>query len=682
MTGSKPSKTLIFCLTVIFFWFVSVSFSLALNKQDSSMNMLYLDWIDNRVNLAHDYYSYANGNWQKHHLIPPNEPFWDVNTELERKNEVVIYQFLVKLSNQKNPNGSIEQKIGDFFASGMDEKKINEEGITQLAPELQEIEGIKTKYDLQKMFTRFQLMGDGTPFGLVSSPDLFDSKKTIGSIVSGSLGLPDRDYYLKQTSPFQRIRGKYVEHIARMLMLSGIEKDRALKEARAILSIETDFAKASYSSTEAMDYKKTYHMMNRKNLNELSPAFNWDDYFKEMGHPEIQMLNVSEPHFIKVMNEEIKNRSLEEWKAYLRWHLLHTFAIYLPSVFANEDLSLDKAVSGITALSPRWLRIVRHENNLLGFAVGKYYVEKNFPPAYKAAVLKIVNSIRLTLRKDLMTLAWMSPSTRAAAIDKLDKMQVRVGYPDKWPDYSSLRIDRGSYIKNVIRASQFNVQQDLNKIGHPVDPKDWLTPPQSVNADYDPSTNSINFYAGTLQPPFFDPNALLAANYGSIGATIGHEMTHGFDSSGGQFDANGNMSAWWQAEDLQKFHQQIQCIIDQFSHYSVNKEHVQGNLVVDEAVADLGGVILAWRAFQAAEGYKQAPRVANMTPDQQFFLAFAHSWATNIRPERARQDLLSDQHPPAIFRVNGTLANVPAFQHAYSIPANGSFINKMPCTIW
>lgn len=375
--------------------------------------------------------------------------------------------------------------------------------------------------------------------------------------------------------------------------------------------------------------------------------------------------------------------ALEDWKIYLRWRLIDSFAPYLSQPFVDQNFKMVSAIGGAEKILPRWKRVVNTENGALGFAIGKLYVEKYFSPAEKQQVLEILQNIRTALREDLQTLGWMTPETRQAALKKLDLMEERVGYPEKWWDYSTLKIDRGPYVLNVIRANEFLIKRDLDKIGKPVDRTEWHMTPQTINAYYDPSMNNINLPAGILQPPFFDPKAPAAVNYGAIGFIIGHEITHGFDDKGALFDGHGNLKNWWTPEDLKKFQAATHCIAEQFSQYKVNGDlAVQGDLVVGEATADLGGLTLAYKAFQSSKAYKNAKTIEGFTPEQQFFLGSAHVWASNIRPEKARHLVTTDPHPPMVYRVNGTLANMPQFQLAFALEEGSPMVNKNRCTIW
>jgi putative endopeptidase len=644
---------------------------------------LHSAWLDRSTSPAQSFYGFANGGWQKSHPIPAAYSSWGTFNILQVRNEKIIRQLIENAAKAHAPAGSAAQKVGDFYASGMDEKLIERVGISPLSPELDGIAGIHSLGDLQREVAHLQMIGVDAMFGLGEMQDFEDSTRVIGIAAQGGLGLPDRDYYLKQDPKFKRIRADYLAHLGRTFQLLGDGRAQAAREAAAVMAIETGLARASMSRVEQRDPRAVYHVMNLAQLDQSTPNFSWSAYLRDVGHPEIKSLNLAMPKFFGALGADLRSVPLDQWQVYLRWRLIDAFAPYLSKPFVDEDFRMQSAVTGAQKLLPRWQRVVNAENDALGFAVGQLYVQKEFPPASKAAVLDILHNIRAALRDDLGTLAWMTPATRKAALAKLDLMGERIGYPDKWRDYSSLRIDRGPYVLNVMRANEFEQKRELNKIGKPVDRSEWLMTPQEVNAYYDPSMNNINFPAGILQPPFFDPKAPAAVNYGAIGWVMGHEMTHGFDDQGAQFDGHGNLKDWWTPEDAKRFHAATSCISNQFSGYTVDGNlHVQGKLVTGEETADLGGMMLAWRAFHASSAYPSAKTLEGFTPDQQFFVGAAHIWADNIRPAEARRRVTIDPHAPALYRVNGTIANVPQFQDAFHVPAGSPMVNPHRCVIW
>ncbi len=644
---------------------------------------LHPTWLDQSANPAQSFYEFANGGWRKSHPIPAAYSSWGTFNILRVRNETIIRELIQDAAKSHAPVGSAEQKVGDFYASGMDERLIDRVGVSPLSPELDGIAGIRSLPDLQHEVAHLQMIGVDAMFGLGEMQDFKDSSRVIGVAGQGGLGLPDRDYYLRQDPRFKQIRSAYVAHVARTFQLLGDGKEQAAREAATVMAIETGLAKASMSRIEQRDPRAIYHVMDLAQLAQSTPNFSWSNYLREMGHPEIKSLNLAMPKFFGALGADLRAIPLDQWKVYLRWRLIDAFAPYLSKPFVDENFRMQSMVTGAQTLLPRWQRVVNAEDDALGFAVGRLYVRKEFPPSSKAAVLDILHNIRAALKDDLAALAWMTPATRKAALAKLDLMGERIGYPDKWRDYASLRIDRGPYVLNVMRANEFEQKRELNKIGKPVDLSEWFMTPQEVNAYYDPSMNNINFPAGILQPPFFDPKAPAAVNYGAIGWVMGHEMTHGFDDQGAQFDGHGNLKNWWTPEDAKRFHAATACISNQFSGYTVDGDlHVQGKLVTGEETADLGGLMLAWRAFHASRAYKSASALDGFTPDQQFFIGAAHVWASNIRPAEARRRVTIDPHAPARYRVNGTFANLPQFQSTFHVPADSPMVNARRCVIW
>lgn len=654
------------------------------NKANDERKGLNLDWIDTKATPNQDFFTYANGTWQKNNPIPPEYASWNSFYVLQENVLDFIHNMLIGLAADKSLKaGSIEKKAGDFYYSGMDEASINMQGITPLQPLFNQIANLSNINQLPELFGNLQLAGVDALFGFGSMQDFANSKEMIGAAMQSGLGLPDRDYYLKDDANFVKIRAAYLDHIARMFMLAGDSKAEAEKEAKTVMAIETTLAKASMTRIEQRDPHAIYHVMSLDEIQKITPNFKWVNYFTTIGVPELTHINLAMPEFFKVMNQQLTQVSLDDWKTYLRWHVLDAFAPYLSTPFVEQNFVMNATLTGTKKLQPRWKRVVNTESAALGFAIGKLYVEKKFSPAARQEVLDILHNIRNTLRDDLKTLSWMTPATRQEALRKLDMIEERVGYPDKWWDYSSLQVDRGPYVLNVMHANEFLSKRDLAKIGKPVDRSEWAITPQTINAYYDPSMNNINIPAGILQPPFFDPAAPAAVNYGGIGFVIGHEITHGFDDQGAQFDGHGNLKNWWTKEDLLKFQAATHCIAQQFSNYKINNNmSVQGKLVVGEATADLGGLGLAYRAFHASKEFKEAKTVDGFTPDQQFFLGFAHVWAGNIRPEEALNRITTDPHPPMSLRVNGTLANMPQYHEAFSILQPGPMRNKIPCVIW
>jgi putative endopeptidase len=689
----------------------------------SSPDGRYLGWLDPTVPPGQDFFRFANGAWLEAHPIPPDRSYWGVDSLLEQKNQTFIRELVERLAAGDWPSGSVERKVADFYRSGMDETAIEAAGLAPLAPELERIAAIEDRGALLEEIAHLALLGISAPMQVGPMQDYKDSRQVIAFAGQSGLGLPNRDYYLKGEPSFRQARAAYLAHIGRMLELLGDAPDSARRQAQVILALETRLASASMPDAEQRDPSAIYHPLELASARRLTPHLDWARLLASLGHGEIHRLNLGMPLFFQTVDRELERTPLEDWRSYLRWQLIDGFAPYLPRPFVDEDFRMSSVLTGTKELQPRWLRVLKAEDDALGFALGQLYVQERFPEAARAASVALVLRIRDALRADLATLAWMSPATRAAAARKLDLMELRVGYPDRWRDYGALSIERDSYAANVLRANEFEMRRQLAKIGKPVDRSEWYMTPQTVNAYYDPSMNSLNLPAGILQPPYFDPKWPDAVNYGAMGATIGHEMTHGFDDEGARFDGHGNLTDWWAGEDLARFRRATRCISRQYSRFTVSGGlHVQGALVSGEATADLGGLELAFRAWQAADhAAEQAATAAGWTAPgaqggadraaagahatasadaaasvpsaagaasvpysgaQEFFIAFAHSWAGALRPEQAEELVTTDPHPPAQFRTNATLANSPEFQTAFALAPSSPMVRADRCLIW
>lgn len=643
---------------------------------------LHTDWMDKSADPLRDFFQYANGSFVRDNPVPPAYSSWGQFQILNQKNQDFIHQLLEAAALEKHASpGSESQKIGDFYASGMDESAVERAGIEPLKGEFARIDALKTPADLTAMLAHLQLIGVDALFGIGQMQDFADSTQVIGVVQQGGLGLPDRDYYLKDEPKFAAIRQAYEAHITRMLVLLGDAEAVAKTAAHEVMGLETRLATASMPSEDQRDPHAIYNMRDLAALAKAAPAIDWPKYLRAAGAPPVAQLNMAMPKFFVAASHEIETTPVPQWQHYLRWQLAHAYAPFLSKAFVEENFKLAQTVSGTKELLPRWRRVLSTEDSVLGFAVGHEYVQRRFPPEARAQVLEILHGVRGALRTDIQTLPWMGEATRAKALQKLDLIEERIGYPDVWRDYAKFKVDRGFYALNVMRGRVFDSERELAKIGKPVDRSEWGMVPQIINAYYDPSMNNINFPAGILQPPFFDPKAPAAFNYGAIGAVIGHEITHGFDDQGSQFDGHGNLVNWWSKEDGERFQSGVSCIADQYSAYVVDGDmHLKGKLVTGEAIADLGGVLLAYRAFQASPGYGTAPKVGGYTADQQFFLSFSRFWAESIRPEQARMYAATDPHPPARFRVDGTVANVPQFVPVFGGPPSGA--DPKRCVIW
>ncbi|PYS92670.1 MAG: M13 family peptidase [Acidobacteria bacterium] len=654
----------------------------------TSMHGLDLSAIDKNANPCVDFYQYANGSWLAANPIPAAFSAWGVDSVLSEKNRDVLHEVLeAAAKNTSAPKGSNEQKVGDFYASCMAEDQINAAGLAPLKPELQRIAEIKEARALEAEIAHLHSMGVNALFREGSTQDAKNSAEVTYEILQGGLGLPDRDYYLKDDDRSKHIREEYVKHVAKMFELLGDDATKAAAETQTVMGLETKLAAASMTRVERRDPNAVYHRQTFAQLQTLTPNFDWAAFFKTVGVPPKADINVAQPKFFAEVNRQLTATPIPDWQTYLRWHLINVSASALAKPFDDEDFNFKgKVLTGATEQLPRWKRCVAATDRNLGEALGEVYVKRAFPPEAKARSLAMVQNLIAALRSDIGTLAWMSDATRRQAVAKLETLIRKIGYPDKWRDYSALQIDRTSYLANELRTGTFEERRDLHKIGQPVDKLEWGMTPPTVNAYYNPQINEIVFPAGILQWPFFDPTAEDAFNYGAMGSVIGHEMTHGFDDQGAQFDAAGNLKNWFTEEDLKNFHVRTECVVNQFNQFEVEKGLSEnGKLVVGESVADLGGLVIAYAAWQKSlEGKPRPASVDGFTPEQRFFLAYAYSWATNIRPERARLLAQTDPHPLPKFRVNGPLANFPAFAAAFQCKEGDPMVRaeKDRCVIW
>ena len=643
--------------------------------------------LDKNTPACTDFYQYANGGFLAANPIPAAYSTWGVANLLDEKNKEVLHEILEAAAKNTNaPKGSSEQKVGDYYATCMDEAKIESEGIKALAPAFERIAAIKDAAGLQDAIAHFHSMGLHTLFNSDSTQDFKNSAEVTFEIYQGGLGLPDRDYYTKTDDDAKKLRDAYVKHVAKMFELLGDDAAKAASEAQTILAIETKLAESSLTRVEMRDPERLYHRMTVAQVKELAPNYDWAGYMQKLGVTQKTDVNVATPDFFKVVNPMLSSVPIADWQTYLRWHVINNTASALSSAFVNEDFYFKGTVlQGSKENLPRWKRCAAGTDRVMGEALGEVWVKKAFPPASKARALEMVRNLEAALKDDIGTLAWMSAATRKQAVTKLDAFLNKIGYPDKWRDYSAMEIDRGPYVLNRARAGAFEKRRDLNKIGRPVDKTEWGMSPPTVNAYYNPQINEIVFPAGILQPPFFDAMADDAYNYGGMGSVIGHEMTHGFDDQGAQFDATGNLANWWTEEDLKNFKARAECVVNQFNGFEVEKGlNMNGKLVVGESIADLGGLVIAYAAFQKAIEGKPRKVIDGFTPEQRFFLGYARGWATNLRPEVARLITKTDPHPLPKFRVNGPLSNMPQFAGAFSCKAGDAMVRPETdrCQIW
>jgi predicted metalloendopeptidase len=642
--------------------------------------------LDRTCKPCDDFFQFAVGGWLKKNPIPPEYPEWGSFITLADKNQQALRGILeAAAANTSAATGSNERKVGNYYSSCMDTKMIDAQGLKPLASELAAIDAIQDTVGLINSLGHLQARAVGVMFAFGSDQDFKDSSKVIGEANQGGLGLPDRDYYTRTDEKSKKLLNQYVEHVTKIFTLAGDPQDKAAAEAKTVLQIETSLAQASMNNVDLRDPVKIYHKMSLAEAQALTPHFSWTSYFQAVGSPKLTEMNIGQPDFFKAVDGMLTSVSLGDWKTYYRWHLIHSTARLLSEPLVQENFNFTgRILTGSTEIRPRWKRCTAGVDQQLGEALGQVYVQKYFPPEAKAKALDLVHNLMSALQDDLQTLPWMSPATRKAAVEKLAAFATKIGYPDKWRDYSALKIDRESYVQNVFRAAQFENSRDLAKIGKPVDRSEWGMTPPTVNAYYNPQLNEIVFPAGILQPPFYDPKRDDAYNYGAIGSVIGHEITHGFDDQGAQFDPKGNLKDWWTPEDMKNFQARGECIVQQFNGYEVEKDlHENGKLVEGESIADLGGLTLAYAAFQKSMVGKPRQNDPNgFTPEQRFFIGYAENWAINIRPELARLQTNTDPHPLPHFRTNGPLSNTAAFAKAFGCKKGDAMVREPVCKIW
>jgi putative endopeptidase len=651
----------------------------AIEKSEPALDVTSMD---RSIDPCTDFFAYSCGGWIKRNPIPPDQSTWDTYSKMQDENLARLRNILEAASAQGPQRNSVDQKIGDYYASCTDEKAIDAKGAAPLKPSLEQIAQIKTKAELADVAA--SMIDDNVLFRFESIQDFRDANQVIANADQGGLGLPDRDYYTKDDAKSVELRNQYLAHVQKMFELLGDKPETSAAEAHAVMRIETALARGSMTRVERRDPKALDHKMTKTELEGVSPEFQWSAYFAKVGMPSLPSLNVSSPNFFKAMNEELQKEGLADWKIYLRWHLVHADASQLSTPFVNENFAFyGKTLRGQQELQPRWKRCTRAVDEYLGEDLGQAYVQKYFSPEAKQKALKIVKEIQAAMEQDVNGLQWMSPATKQQALAKLHGMANKIGYPDKWRDYSKLEIVRGDELGNVERARKFEFDRQLAKIGKPVDRGEWGMTPPTVNAYYDPQMNDINFPAGVLQPPAFDPNSDAAPNYGDTGGTIGHELTHGFDDEGRQFDAQGNLRDWWTDEDGKEFVKRASCISDQYSTYTIIDDiKINGKLTLGEDVADLGGLILAYMAWKDDSKGQTLEPIDGLTPDQRFFVGYGQSWCGQARDETKRLRATVDPHSPEKYRTNGVVSNLPQFQEAFHCKAGSPMVNQNRCSVW
>jgi predicted metalloendopeptidase len=643
--------------------------------------------IDKTVDPCVDFYQYACGTWMKNNPIPPDKSRWGRFDELQEHNFYILRDLLTE-AQAPGKHTAIETMVGAYYGSCMDESTIEKKGISPLTPELERINGIKTKADLIRQVAYMHRNSTPALFAFFPQPDMHDSTETVAVLDQGGITLPDRDYYLKDDPKSVETRQKYLEHAQKIFELVGDKPEVAAAEAKTVLVIETGLAQSSMDRTVRRDPKTRDHKMTVAEITGAAPNFDLTLYFADNGAPKFTSLNVGNPDFFKQVNDQLNAVSLEDWKVYLRWKTINAYAPILTNAFVEEDFLFNgKYMSGQKEIEPRWKRCVKSTDISLGMALGQLYVDRTFGPEGKERTLKLVQGIESAMRQDIGQLQWMSDATKQKAYEKLNTIVNNIGYPDTWRDYSSVVIKSDDYAGNSVRTGAFEVQRLYKKIDRPTDRKDWSMTPPTVNAYYRPPMNDINFPAGILQPPFYGKLMDDAVNYGAIGVVIGHELTHGFDDQGRKYDAQGNLRDWWTAEDGKEFEQRVDCTAKEYSNFVSVKDDkgevkLNGKLTLGENTADNGGLKLAYMALTGIIGNTPVKLIDGYTPTQRYFLAYGQIWCQNVTDQEARKRVLTDPHSPGRWRVNGAVQNSAAFEEAFGCKAGQPMVSENACRVW
>ena|SRR5579863_303932 len=646
-----------------------------------------IDNIDKSLDPCVDFYQYACGNWLKNNDIPADQSAWVSFVELDERNLVTLKEILEKASAGGSNRTPVEQKIGDFYGACMDEKAVNEKGLTPLQPELDRIAAVKDKAGLIDAIARVHMIGPNPLFNFYSGSDMHNANQVIAYIDQGGLSLPDRDYYIKDTPDKVEARKHLVEYVSTTFTLAGQSPQQAAESAQTVLRIEMALAKASMDRTMRRDPKNRDHKMTREAAVALAPNFYLNRYFTDVAAPNFPDLNVSNPEFFKQVNAVLDSESLDSLKTYVSWHLLRGSAPWLSQPFVDANFKMRQALTGQKQIQARWKRCVQLTDDSLGEALGEKYVDVTFGPDGKQRMLKMVDALEKSLDEDIQALPWMSAETKTQAKVKLQAIRNKIGYPDVWRDYGSLTIVSGDLLGNFQRANDFESKREIAKIDKPLDRKEWSMTPPTVNAYYSSSMNDINFPAGILQPPFFDKKMDDAVNFGGIGLVIGHELTHGFDDQGRKFDPEGNLRDWWTPEDGKEFEKRASCVADEYGNFvAVDDMKLNGRLTLGENTADNGGARIAYNALEeliaADKTGNEGKSVDGYTPEQRFFLGFARVWCEKRRPEYARMQVTTNPHSPGKFRVNGVVQNMPEFQKAWGCKAGQPMVAQNACRVW
>ncbi|HEY6414311.1 MAG TPA: M13 family metallopeptidase [Edaphobacter sp.] len=640
--------------------------------------------MDKSVDPCTDFYKFACGGWMKSNPIPADQPRWDVYSKLANDNMQFLWGILEADATGANRN-PVQQKIGDYFAACMDTAAIDKSGATPLAADLAAIDKLSDREALIAFLGTLNRNTRGTFFfNAGSTQDPGDSNQVIAEISAGGLGLPDRDYYVKTDAKSEETRQKYLAYVAQILTLAGVPPAQAKQDAATIFRIETTLAKASLTRVERRDPYKVYHKMKVSDLSAISPAVPWPAYLTAQGVPNISTLNVAQPEFQKAVDKVLTTEPLDALKAYLRFHIITAAATSLSTPFETAYFDFYSGyLRGTQQQPPRWKRCVRQVDRALGEALGQEFVSRTFSPETKQKTVVLTDQIEQAMQSEIEQLDWMSPATKKEALRKLHAVRNKVGYPEKWRDYTALTVKPDDYFGNTVRAVNFETARDWAKVGKPVDRNEWGMTPATVNAYYDPQMNDINFPAGVLQPPLYDPRSDDAPNYGNTGGTVGHELTHAFDDEGRQFDAEGNLKDWWTKDDAKGFEDRINCLRDQFATYVIVDDiHINSKLTSGEDVADLGGTLIAYIAWKKATAGQDLKPIEGFTPDQRFFIGYAQWACENTREANSRLQAATDPHSPGFARINGIVTNMPQFAAAFSCKAGQPMAKAQACKVW
>ncbi len=642
--------------------------------------------MDRSANPCVDFYQYSCGGWMASNPIPPDQAAWSVYGKLTEENAQFLWGILEEAARGGPDRTPVQQEIGDYFHACMDETAIDALGAKPLQPLLRRIAGLKSRSELAAFLAREHptTYGNGLLFGFGSDQDFSDATQVIAFLNAGGLGLPDRDYYTKDDARSKELRTKYVQHVAKMFELIGEPAAKAKGDAETVMRMETALAKASLTRVQRRDPYNLFHKLTPAELQKLTPSFNWKRYLDLSGVGSVKIVNVTQPAFFKEVEHELKTVPLADWKTYLRWHAVHARAPYLSKPFVTENFDFfSRTLRGVAQQPPRWKQCVRYVDRDLGEALGQEFVRRTFSAKTKEDTVDMTRRIEKAMENEIKTLDWMTEPTKERALEKLHAVANKVGYPDRWRDYSSVVVKRGDFYGNAQRATVFESERELKKIGKPVDRGEWGMTPPTVNAYYNPQMNDINFPAGVLQPPLYDPKMDAAPNYGNTGATIGHELTHGFDDEGRQFDAQGNLKDWWTPADAKAFDERVNCVRDQYAQYTIIDDiKINSKLTSGEDVADIGGTLLAYIAWKDATASEKLEPIDGFTPDQRFFIGMAQWACENQRPENLRVNAITNPHSPGKYRINGVVSNLPQFQKAFDCHDGQPMVRSKMCKIW